>query len=109
MFDSPKMILDWTMTYGLGNVLAIFLAFAFWKVILSVQNSNTKREERLAGIIENHIGGLATAIASVNGAIAMTGVQIQEVKEANRSQREEHKEMIGVLQKMVTELGTMSN
>lgn len=107
MFDNPKIIMDWVMTYGLGNVLAIFIAFAFWKIIISVQNSNTKREERLAGIIENHIGGLTNAIASVNSGVTLTQTQIQELRQATKEEREEHKEMINVLQKMASKLNAI--
>lgn len=101
---SFEKILEWSVTYGLGTVLAFLIAFAFWRTLIYVLKENTKREERLANIIEKHIDSLSTALINVHNSITQSHVQIQELKEANKLQREEHREMIKFLQLMQNEV-----
>lgn len=87
-----EQILNWTITYGLGIVLSILIAFGAWKVLVYVLKENTKREDRLAGIIENHLGKLDATIAGLASALKEREVHMLDLKEANRQQRHEHKE-----------------
>lgn len=87
--DYAKM-LDWVINYGLGNVLALFIAVAFWRILIFVLKENAKREDRLAGIIEKHLAGVED--------------NIEEFKRANEYQREEHKKMIETLDAIIKEL-----
>ena len=51
----PRMVFEWTISYGLGTVLAIGAAFALWNILFYVLKENSKREDRLAGIIEGNL------------------------------------------------------
>ena len=108
MEQASKSFLDYITQYGLGNVLAVFLALGFWRVLIYVLKENSKREERLAGIVENHLSGLNMTISSVGSNVLVTHNQLIELKDANRLQREEHKEMIEVLRKMSNELSLLA-
>ncbi len=104
----PGSVLQWSATYGLGTVLSVLIAFAFWRTLVYVLRENAKREERLANILENHIQNLTNAVTISTQSLHQTTAQILEIKEANKLQREEHKEMIEVLKMMKHELSVLA-
>lgn len=110
--EEAKVAMNMIMTYGLGTVLAIFITFAFWRMLIYVFKENSKREDRLANIIENHIKSLTESFGNLNTStvnnFAQTHAYILDIKEANKLQREEHKEMVKTLQGMQTEMVSLS-
>lgn len=78
-----EQMLNWVVNYGLGNVLALGIAFAFWRILIFVLKENSKREERLAKIIEEHLS---------------------ELKQANSYQRDEHKSIMKVLEDLSVQI-----
>ena len=87
----PKTILDWAVSYGLGTLLAVGMALAFWHILLYVLKENSKREDRLASIIEGHLGQLTQSTNRIAESIQATEARFNELREANKMQREEHK------------------
>ena len=83
--------------YGLGVALSVFIAgFLAW-ILRFVLKENAKREDRLATIIENHLHALTESVNRLSQAIAERDRQMQE---ACRYQREEHREMVRLLEKL---------
>jgi hypothetical protein len=89
-----EQVLNWSITYGLGIVLSVLIAFGAWKVLIYVLKENTKREDRLAGIIENHLGKLDSSMSMLADALKQREGHLEDLKEANRQQRHEHKEIV---------------
>ena len=73
-------IIKAAFNYGLGIVLALFIAIVGYYILMFVLKENSKREERLAGIIENDI-------TKVNNTI----------EKVSQYHREEHNKMIQTL------------
>lgn len=92
------------MTYGLGTLLAVGIAIAFWRILIYVLKENSNREERLAGIIEKDISLLQNSISHVSDLLIQHDSRaveaIKGINEANQYQRQEHKEMIEILHSM---------
>ncbi len=82
---------------GLGIVLSIIIAVGLGWLLRFVLRENAKREDRLATLIENHLHALTESVNRINQAITEHG---REEKEANRYQREEHREMIRFLDRL---------
>lgn len=100
----PKMVLDWAVNYGLGIVLSILIAIFFAKMLVYVFHENTKREERLAGIIENHIGQLTLSVSSMNQQLLGRESYFREMISSQQKEHVEHKEMIASLQALQQEI-----
>ncbi len=83
--------------YGLGVALSIFIAGFLGWLLRFVLKENAKREDRLATIIENHLHALTESVNRLSQAIAERDRQMQE---ACRYQREEHREMIHLLERL---------
>lgn len=91
---NPDQVFQWVMNYGLGVVLSVFTAFALWRILIYVLNENSRREERLAGIIENHLAELGKSINRTNEMLYKRDGYFDDFKEVSRMQRQEHEEMI---------------
>ena len=115
----PKAVLDWSVSYGLGTVLAIGMAFAFWKILTYVFiqsdkreerifTENLKREDRLANIIEIHIKELSLKTDRATEVVLLHNRSetefLKSLKEADAYQREEHKEITGSLKEITKTL-----
>lgn len=90
-------VLDWVINYGLGTTLSLLISFGAWKLITYILSENTKREDRLASIIENHLSQLTNGINKLSEALVIRDLNFVELKEANKQQREEHREIVAQL------------
>ena len=103
-----KTILDWSVTYGLGTVLSVGIAFAAWRVLIFVLKENSKREDRLAGIIEIHIKELSEKSNHMADAIILhdknEAEYFRSMREADAYQREEHRAITEVLRTIKDDL-----
>jgi len=97
--------LDLTVKYGLGIVLSLGAVYALWKITSATMRESSKREERYASLLENHIGALQHLLSTHDqrAVEAISGMQ-----EAHRHQREEHEKMMQALTEMLTLLRGMA-
>lgn len=96
-----KTIFEWTISYGLGTVLAIGAAFALWRILFYVLRENSKREERLAGIIEKNLRSVEDGLEAAKEILVAHEKNevewIKQILEALRFQRQEHEKIVEVL------------
>lgn len=89
-------------------VMVLGLAFCFYKLLMFVLAENTKREERLASIIKDDIGGMKAVLNNINSAlIAHDQSQtnfIGDIKKSADYARTEHEGMIKTLAVIVEKL-----
>ena len=83
--------------YGLGTALSVFIAGFLGWLLRFVLKENAKREDRMAGIIGNHLQSLTDAVNRMNESIEKHDSKEEEVW---RYQREEHSQMIRLLEKL---------
>ena len=83
--------------YGLGVALSVFIAGFLGWLLRFVLKENAKREDRMAGIIGNHLHSLTEAVNRMNESIEKHDSKEEEVW---RYQREEHREMIHLLERL---------
>jgi len=97
----PKILFDWTVSYGLGTVLAIGAAFGLWKLLFYVLRENSKREERLASIIESNLKSVNDGVLEAKNFLLTHEEKEMEwnkqILEALRFQRTEHERIIEAL------------
>jgi hypothetical protein len=89
------------VNYGLGIVLAVAIAYMFWRLLLFVLRENSKREDRLAGIIELHLKAVETGNSQM---LQLLMEHDKRTMEAFKYIRDENKEAIGVLREMKSEI-----
>ena len=104
-----EQVLNCVATYGLGSVLAVGIAFFLRWILIFVLKENSKREDRLANIIETHIKTLANSVMNVTNSVGLIGTQLNEVKERQHMEQQTHKDIVEVLQLMKTELSTVAS
>lgn len=80
--------------YGLGIVLSVLIAIAFFTLVWKVLKTNNERELRLAGIIENHQNHQTEALVRLEQSLTEN---MRHIRETDKLQRDEHKEMISLL------------
>ena len=104
--------LNLVVNYGLGIVLAIGIAFMFWRLLLFVLKENSKREDRLAGIIEQHLKALEGGNNQLQQQIMAHDARASEfskqILEALRYNREEHTEIVRVLKELKEEISDIN-
>jgi len=83
--------------YGLGAALSVFIAGFLGWLLRFVLKENAKREDRMAGIIGNHLQSLTDAVHRMNESMEKHDSKEEEVW---RYQREEHSQMIRLLEKL---------
>jgi hypothetical protein len=83
--------------YGLGIVLAVAIALFLGWLIRYVLRENAKREDRLAGIIENHLHALDESTHKLTNAITEHD---RASREGYRQQHEEHREIVKLLERL---------
>lgn len=83
--------------YGLGAALSVFIAGFLGWLLRFVLKENAKREDRMAGIIANHLHSLTEAVNRMNESLEKHDSTEEEVW---RYQREEHNQMIRLLEKL---------
>lgn len=101
-------LLGWTQNYGLGVVLALAITLFASRLFVFVLKQNAEREERLAAIIEIHIKELASKMNDLSKVVEAHDknetISLEYTKEAQRYQRQEHKEMTDALIALKQEL-----
>src|SRR3990167_8711550 len=89
------------MNYGLGVLLSVFGAIAFWKILNRVFDENAKRDERIASIMDGSIKTLTTAIQNLNSTMIAHNISemaiLAGIQEGNKFQRDEHERIILLL------------
>lgn len=103
---SNQQALDWAVNYGLGVVLSVGIAIAFWRILIFVLKENSKREDRLASIIEMDIKNLeSTAASNQNSAIDFR----KQLMETIRYEREEHRQISEILNGIKSDIQGIKN
>lgn len=105
-------LIEWSANYGLGVVLSILGAICFFKLLIFVLKENSKREDRLAGIIEQHLKALEAGHIQTQQLLMAHDQRAVEsskqIAEALKYQREEHKEMIDSLRQIAQDLSRIT-
>lgn len=98
---NPEKIFEWTVSYGLGTVLAIGAALALHQILFYVLKENSKREERLASLIEGNLRSVENGIKDSKEILLAHEKNevewISQIMEALRFQRKEHEKIVEVL------------
>lgn len=98
-------MLKLAMNYGLGVLLSIFVAYAFWKILIRVFDENAIRDQRIANILDGSVKSLTAAIQTLNSTMVSHNLvemqSLELLKEGNKFQRDEHQKMILVLDQII--------
>jgi len=98
---NPETLLQWMTKYGISFVFAALSVVGLYRLTLFVLKENAKREERLAGLIEQDLVGLQKTLQVHDDRSASA---IESIKQANGFQREEHQRMLEALTELTVTL-----
>ena len=106
--DAAEGLFKYSVTYGLGIVLSILIALFFFWILRYVLRENSRREERLASIIDGQLKYVQDSISNLT--LKMTAHDAWEheietrISIAHSHQKDEHEDLMIALHKVKGEL-----
>lgn len=96
--ETTEALFKYSVTYGLGIVLSVGMAlFLFW-ILQYVLKENSKREDKLAAIIEGQLKYLMEAVSKLTERMtshdAWEHEIVREENKAHEHQKNEHEEIL---------------
>ncbi len=106
--DAAEGLFKYSVTYGLGIVLSILIAlFLFW-ILRYVLRENSRREERLASIIDGQLKYVLDSITNLALKVSTHDAWEHEVEHrltvAHEYQKDEHEEIQSAISKLRVEV-----
>ena len=104
MIETAEGLFKYSTSYGLGIVLSILMALYLFWILRYVLRENSRREERLAQIIDGNMGNLLNSMTQMLTQLAAhDSWEHEEAVATNRAhdhQKSEHEELADAIQKV---------